>query len=566
MTLLESKTEIERISPIHCLFYWAKKQPNKVYFTQPLSDGTVANYTWGEVADQVQRMAAYLHSLNLPKHSQIGILGKNSAHWIMSDLAIWLAGHVTVPLYPTLNSETAKHVLDHSEVKALFIGKLDGVTDSWFEVKEIIPSNLPCITLPMAPSFKSESWEDIQKVDRSFKELSLPNIDDLASVIYTSGSTGMPKGVMHSFRTMMQVSRKLEEQFNLGSNERLISYLPLAHALERVLIETTSLFLGCHVFFGNNLETFVSDIGRARPTMFISVPRLWTKFQHGINGKIPPHIQKILFRLPVVGGLVRKFILKKLGLNEVRLAITGSAPLPHAVLQWYQDLGLDLLEGYGMTENFAYSHINRAGANKIGYVGFPQEGVECRIAEDGEVQVKSPGTMLGYYKEPDKTAETMTDDGFLKTGDTGEMDSDNCLKLTGRIKDIFKTSKGKYIAPVPIELKLGESPYAEIVCVGGGVLPQPIGLIMLDEETQKTCKEKTKRAEIEASLEELLQKVNQDLESHEKLGFLVAITEPWTMESGLLTPTMKIRRQKIEDHYATSFEEWEKQKQAVVWS
>ena len=566
MTLTtKTDTAQSRITPVHCLLHWEKIQPNKVYFTQPLSDNTTVDYTWKQVADQVKRMAAYLQSLELPAQTSIGIFGKNSAHWIMSDLAIWMAGHVTVPLYPTLNADTAQYVLEHSEVKVLFIGKLDGETDSWNQVKEIIPAGMPCISLPMAPAFNAKNWQDIIRDTAPVTNPKLPTIDQLATIIYTSGSTGQPKGVMHSFSTLMQVAIKLEDQFELTSKERLLSYLPLAHVLERALIETASIYLGCHVFFANNLNTFIADLSRAQPTVFASVPRLWIKFQHGVNEKLSPKRQKLLFRLPIINKLIRNKILKQLGLDHVRLAITGSAPLPRPVISWYRQLGLELLEGYAMTENFAYSHVNRMGDNRAGYVGFPQFGVDCKLSEEGEVLVKSPGTMLGYYKAPDKTEETMTADGYLKTGDLGEITADGCLKLTGRIKDIFKTSKGKYIAPVPIELKLAESPLVESVCVGGCVLPQPVGVIMLEEETQRKLSQGGDRNEVEKSLESLLKNVNQHLEAHEKLAFLVIPKNPWTMENGLLTPTMKIRRQKIEDQYTDKFEVWADKKSLVVW-
>ena len=299
--------------------------------------------------------------------------------------------------------------------------------------------------------------------------------------------------------------------------------------------------------------------------MFISVPRLWMKFQSGINDKIPPTLQKILFALPILGKFLRGRILQQLGLDKVRLAVTGSAPLPQAVISWYQSLGLDLLEGYGMTENAAYSHLNPTSANRLGTVGKPLNEVICRLSDEGEVQLKGPGTMLGYYKEPEKTAETMTADGYLKTGDLGEIDSDGYLKLTGRIKDIFKTSKGKYIAPVPIELKLGESLSIEMVCVGGGILPQPIALVILDEEVQKSLHKSGDRSALETEFEALLKKVNNTLESHEKLAFIVIMKEPWTMQNGLLTPTMKIQRQKVEDTYVDEFEKWKKQNRKIVW-
>ncbi len=554
-----------RVTPVHCLLHWEKTQPNKVYFTQPLYDGSTVDYTWKQVADQVKRIAAYLQSLGLPAGSSVGIFGKNSAHWIMSDLAIWMAGYVTVPLYPTLNADTAKFVLEHSEVKALLIGKLDGEADSWNQVKEIIPAHMPCISMPLAPAYNAKKWDDIIRDTAPITNPTLPDPDALATIIYTSGSTGQPKGVLHSFRTIMKVAIELEDQFKLTPDERLLSYLPLAHALERILIETASIYLGCHVFFANNLNTFIADLSRARPTVFASVPRLWTKFQHGVNDKISPERQKLLFRLPIIGKLVRKKILKPLGLDHVRLAVTGSAPLPNAVISWYRKLGLELLEGYGMTENFGYSHVNRLGDNRAGYVGFPQNDVICKLSEEGEVLVKSPGTMLGYHKAADKTEETMTADGFLRTGDLGEITADGCLKLTGRIKDIFKTAKGKYIAPVPIELKLSENVLVENVCVGGCVLPQPVGMLMLEEETQRKLSQGGDRSEIQTSLEILLKSVNQQLEPHEKLAFLVIPKNPWTMENGLLTPTMKIRRQKIEDKYADLFETWADQKSLIVW-
>lgn len=569
MTPTAHDSEDRRISPVHCLYHWAQKTPNSVYLTQPFNDSTVVDYTWRQTLNEVQRMASYLLSLDLPESSHIAILGKNSAHWMMSDLAIWMAGHISVPLYPTLSGDIAQYVLEHSEVKLMFIGKLDGKSDTWFDVKEVISADLPCITLPMAPEFrgqeKDKSWQEIVKNTTPVNDMKLPDANNLATIIYTSGSTGKPKGVMHDFKTLMHVANNMEEQFGLGPNERLLSYLPLAHCLERVLIETMSMYLGCHVFFAENLDTFVNDLGRARPTLFISVPRLWMKFQSGINEKIPPTIQKFLFSVPIFGKFLRGRILQQLGLDQVLLAVTGSAPLPQAVISWYQSLGLDLLEGYGMTENAAYSHLNPTGANRLGTVGKPLNEVICRLSAEGEVQLKGPGTMLGYYKEPEKTAETMTQDGYLKTGDLGEIDSDGYLKLTGRIKDIFKTSKGKYIAPVPIELKLGESLAIEMVCVGGGILPQPIALVILDEEVQKSLNKTGDRSALQAEFEALLMKVNSTLESHEKLGFIAIMQEPWTMQNGLLTPTMKIQRQKVEDTYVNEFKKWQKQNNKVVW-
>lgn len=554
-----------RATLLHCLLYWEKRQPHKIYLTQPLGNGKIIRYTWKEVGDQVRRMAAHLQSLKLPARSHIAIYGKNSAHWIMADLAIWMAGHVSVPLYPTLNAETAGHVLRHSEARLLFIGKLDGKSDSWSQVKEVIPAYIPCISLPLAPYCEATSWQDILRSTSPLEVVDLPEPDDLATIIYTSGSTGLPKGVMHSFTTMMQVARLMDAQFQVTRHERFLSYLPLAHAAERALVETVSLYVGFELFFAHDLQSFPDDLRRARPTLFFSVPRLWTKFHQGINERISPRYQRLLFRVPVVSRVVRKKILGELGLANVHLAMTGSAPLPASILEWYRQLGLELLEGYAMTENFGYSHVNRPGEVRVGYVGTVQPGVECKIDDNGEVLVKSPGTMLGYYKNPVMTAEDITADGFLRTGDMGEIDSKGRLRITGRVKDLFKTAKGKYVVPVPIEQKLGESPLVEVVCVGGGSLPQPVGLVMLSEDARVELTKRTEKLRIDQELRELLDNVNGGLEPHEKLTCLVVISRPWTMDNGLLTPTLKVRRQAVEAHYGAKFEAWEKLAQAVVW-
>ncbi|MDO8268946.1 MAG: AMP-binding protein [Moraxellaceae bacterium] len=550
---------------VHAFLHWAQTTPDKVYMTQP-SNGQVEEFTWAQCADQVRRVATYLDSLGLPKGSSIGLLGRNSAHWILADLAIWLSGHVTVPLYPTLNGETAEYILEHSECRLLIIGKMDGKADGWRDIAPVIPADMPLIGLPMCPRKDIMQWDDIVARVEPRNDLPLPNPDSLATIVYTSGSTGQPKGVMHSFGTMVSVAGSLRDTYHVTNEERMLSYLPLAHVAERAVLETSSLYFGFSVFFSEGLETFQKDLQRAQPTIFFSVPRLWTKFYLGVNEKLPLEKQKKLFRIPILSGIIKRKIVKQLGLDKCRLAITASAPLPPNIIQWYRDLGLDLLDVYGMTENFGYSHGSRPGEVRVGYVGHCNPGVICRIAANGEVEVKSPGQMMGYYKNPEKTAEDMTEDGYLKTGDRGEVDEQGRLKITGRVKELFKTSKGKYVAPVPIEQKLNRHPKVEVICVTGPSQPQPFALLMLSLDAMAELEDaRLDREQLTSDFNDLLKEVNASLEDHERLDYVVVVKDQWTMENGFLTPTMKIKRNIIEDRYLPNADHWVKQRQTVIW-
>jgi len=561
MSATPDKTDL-----LNCVEHWERYTPEAVYLTQPYPGGKVVDYSWREVADQARRMAAYLVSLNLPKGSCIGLLGRNSAHWIMADIAILMAGHVTVPLYPTLNADTAQYIMEHSDARLLFLGKMDGKgADTWNDLQHGLPKDVPMIGLPMSPRKDIPMWEDLIKQQQPLQQLVRRGVDDLATIVYTSGSTGRPKGVMHSFRSMTAGLKGAQQMWDIGPEERALSYLPLAHVAERAAVECSSLFFGYRVYFSQGLETFQQDLKRARPTIFFSVPRLWTKFYLAINDKLPPRKQKLLFALPVLSGVVKKKILQEMGLDHVRFAITGAAPLPPDIIAWYRKLGLELLEVYGMSENFGNSHASRPGEVRIGYVGSPSPGTEQRIAENGELLVKSPSQMLGYYKLPDKTAEEMTPDGYFKTGDRGEVDEKGRLRITGRVKELFKTSKGKYIAPVPIENKLNH-PKIEVSCVTGPTQPQPFVLLMPSLDAQKELKEGgAARETLTREFSSLLDAVNATLEDHERLDYAVVVKEQWTMENGFLTPTMKIKRNVIEERYLPLADQWKQQGSKVVW-
>lgn len=560
MSATPDKTDL-----LNCIEHWERYTPDAVYLTQPYPGGRVVDYTWREVADQARRMAAYLQSLNLPAGSTIGLLGKNSAHWIMADLAIWMAGHVTVPLYPTLNAETAQYIMEHSEARLLFLGKMDGGTDTWNDLRHGLPKDVPMIGMPLSPLRDIPQWDDLIKQHQPLKNVVHRDVDALTTIVYTSGSTGRPKGVMHSFRSMTAGLHGIKQMWEITPDDRMLSYLPLAHVAERAAVECLSLYFGFRLYFADKLETFQQDLKRARPTLFFSVPRLWTKFYLAINDKLPPRKQRLLFSLPILSRIVKKKILQEMGLDHVRFALTGAAPLPPEIIDWYRTLGLELLEVYGMSENFGNSHASRPGEVRVGYVGHATPGTLCRIADNGELEVKSPSQMLGYYKMPERTAEDVTPDGYFRTGDRGEIDAQGRLRITGRVKELFKTSKGKYIAPVPIENKLNH-PKIEVSCVTGPTQPQPFVLLMPSPDAQKELREgAVSRDALTQEFSSLIDQVNATLEDHEKLDYAVIVKEQWTMENGFLTPTMKIKRNVIEERYLPQADSWKKAGSKVVW-
>jgi long-subunit acyl-CoA synthetase (AMP-forming) len=547
--------------PLDMVYHWEATSPNSLYMTQPIGDGKVVEYTWGRAVDEARRMAAYLKSLNLPEKSRIGLISKNCAQWVMTDWAIWMAGHISVPLYPTLNADTVNYILNHAECDVLFVGKLD----DWDSMKSGVPESVRCISYPLSPPNDFETWDDIVAKYPPLEGKTRRDPEELATIVYTSGSTGRPKGVMLSFNNMAFAAAGGIETLGVGPGERMLSYLPLAHVFERTFVELGSLYSGFQLYFAESLDTFVQDLQRARPTLFLSVPRLWVKFQHGVLQKVPKQKLDRLLKIPVVNKLIKKKVLKGLGLDKVKLAGSGSAPLSNDVLDWYRNLGLELLEGYGMSENFAYSHMNKPGRTRTGYVGEALPGVEVKISEQGEVLVKSPATMMGYYKDEEKTAEAFTEDGFLKTGDKGEIDEMGRLKLTGRIKEIFKTSKGKYIAPAPIENRLMSHDAIEMVCVSGANQTQPHALVVLGEEIRPKAADESFRKELEESFKQLIQDVNKTVDPHEQLAFITVVSDEWSIENSFLTPTLKLKRNVVEDAYQAKVDSWYAKKQPVIW-
>jgi long-chain acyl-CoA synthetase len=549
------------------LFHWERTTPDRTVFTQPMGGGLLKEFTWKDMVDEARRMAAFLRQQGFEPGARIAILSKNCAWWMMSDFAIWMAGYVSVPLYPTLAAGTIAQILEHSGTQLLFVGKLD----DWEAMRPGVPAGLPCVSYPLSPPEVQARvdlrWDEIVGRTAPLGGQPLRDAGDLATIMYTSGTTGAPKGVMHSFGNFAWAVDAGLRRITLDSSSRMLSYLPLAHVAERTLVEHGLLSSGMHLFFAESLPTFARDLQRARPTTFFSVPRLWTKFQQGIHARMPPQRLDRLLRVPFAGRLLRRKILKALGLDACRYAAGGAAPMPADLLRWYSTLGLDLIEVYGMTENCGVSHATLPEMRRPGTVGLPYDGVESRLdPQTGEIQVRSGGVMLGYYKEPVLSAEAFTADGWLRTGDKGALEVDGCLRITGRVKDLFKTSKGKYVAPAPIEDRLVAHPAIEACCVVGANYPQPFALLMLGEEAAARSQDAAGRAALEDSLANHLLSVNHGLDPHEQLAVLVLTAEPWTVENGLITPTFKIKRNVLEARYVAQFDGWTSRGRQIVWA
>ena len=549
---------------LEAFYALADAKPDKVLFTQPTGGGPTVDYTRGEVLDRALRMSAHLKAQGFEPGTKIAMASKNCAHFIITELAIWMAGYTTVALYPTANTDTVSYVIEHSDAKLVFVGKLD----TWeSEIKAAIPAGMPMIKLPLAPAgVDCPSFDEIIAATEPPAERPTRGGDDVALLIYTSGSTGRPKGVMHGFKQISFVAHGVVKALEITEDDRGLSYLPLAHVFERAYLECTMLVAGGHLYFAESLDTFQKDLQRAAPTLFISVPRLWLKFQLGVFKKMPPKKLDLFLKIPILSGIVKKKLLTALGLQDVRLAGSGSAPIPGELIAWYRRLGLNLLEGYAMSEDFAFSHLSTLEHNEPGYVGVPYDGVEVKLSDADEILIKSPGAMLGYYKQDELTKECFTEDGYFKTGDRGQRKPNGLLKITGRVKEIFKTSKGKYVAPAPIENIINNSPIVELSCVSGSGQPAAYALVVLAEELRPKMKEPGFREEYGPQLEALLAQVNAAVEHHEVLHCLVIVDGAWEVHNDFLTPTMKIKRTTIEDAYEAQVDGWYAQRAKVVWA
>jgi len=541
-------------SPLEAFQFWTEKDPSFTFLRQPVNREFIT-YSYGEADKQIRAMATALHSMGLKPGDHVAILSKNCAHWMMADLAIMAAGCVSIPIYPTLAGESIHDILVHSESKAVFIGKLDDYAAQQSGIPDIIKIGVDLYDIK-----EDHSWERLVEEHEPIEAFPEQKPEDLLTIMYTSGTTGDPKGVMHLVGSFGQLINTAIDVIKLQDRPQYFSYLPMTHIAERAGIEMSVIFRGATVSFPESLETFAEDLSSVQPHTFFGVPRIWQKFQEKILEKMPQKKLDRLLSIPLIGGLVKKKIQKALGLSRSAANFSGAAPIAVSLQEWYQKLGIEICQAYGMTEDCILSHFNLPGKNKFGTVGAPLPGVEGKLSEEEEILIKSNCLMTGYYKSPEKTAEMFTEDGFLKTGDIGEYDHDGYLKITGRIKDQFKTDKGKYISPAPIELTLSKNTDLEHICVVGTGIPQPIALVIPSE----TGKVKS-QAELSASIEATLKEANQHLESYEKISKAVVMKEDWTVDNGLMTPTLKVKRNRVESIHMPMYPQWFEKTEKVVY-
>ncbi len=334
----------------------------------------------------------------------------------------------------------------------------------------------------------------------------------------------------------------------------------MAHVAERVGIGAYGLVIGAEFSFPGSLETFASDLETCQPHMFFAVPRIWAKFQEKILEKLPQKKLNVLLRIPLLNGFIKKKLKQKLGLRHTEFIVSGAAPLSVNLINWFKRIGVTIFQGYGMTEDCIISHSNRPEANKIGTVGKALPDVETKLSPEGEILIKNTCLMKGYYKAPDITATAFNAEGYLKTGDIGEYDHDGYLSITGRIKDQFKTDKGKYISPTPIELQLSKSADIEQICIVGTGIPQPIALITLSEVGKAKSK-----IDLTDSLVDAVNQINPGLEKHERIEKVVIMKEDWNVDNGLTTPTLKVKRNSIEKIHRDFYKSWFKMEDMVLF-
>ena len=519
------------------LDHWATLSPNDVWLREPHGEN-LTEWTWSQVQAEVGTIAAWQESFLGGPGVNVGLLSRNRAHWFMADLGTIAAGNVTIPMFITLPRDTAEYVMSFTEMKLLFVGE----TENWEAVKTVLPEGIVLVTLPGVTLDEPHlRWEDLVAAHAGQSSSYECQPSDLVSIVFTSGTTGVPKGVMQTHASNEIPVNRFMTSFATPPRGRYFSYLPLAHIAERQIVEYASLINGGEVYFNENMLTLLRDLPACRPHIMFGPPRVWEQLQQVITGYFGSQqaVTDALERDPEGSG---KQVRDMLGLDDVLYLLTAAAPTPPALIEWYGQFGLDLMEGFGQTEAMGLS-ANTHEHRKIGSIGQVVGNVEVRISEEGELLARASGLATGYYKDPEKTAETFRD-GWIYTGDKARIDEEGFIFLTGRMKDYFKTIQGKFVAPTPIENEFAKHPHTEQLCLLGRGYSKTVMVCVPSALAQQE-----KPEQLAAALQEHARVVNETADKHARIGAVIISTEAWSIDNGMLTPTLKIRREQIEQRF-----------------
>lgn len=529
----------ESATLLDMFYHWERQKPDATYLMQPRQQ-VWSEYSWRQVGEQARRMAAALRAMGLKPTDRVSILSRNCAEWLIADLAIMMGGYSSAPVFTTMSAADVHYCLSHSGSKALFVGQ----AENWGPVSEALPEGMRIIAMPYAEVREAQhQWQDLLEQHAPLAGNPERALDDEVTTIFTSGSTGQPKGVVYSFAGAGHIVRNIAQTYRLEESDCFISYLPLAHGFERGVVAFTSLYTGSTIGFNEEQATFADDMRTVRPTFFQCVPRLWSKFQQSLlEGFGGQRTLDAMLADPATADATQKRIREALGLDRARVLTTGSAPTAPALHAWYEALDMPLCEIYGQTEVLSGT-CNLPWARKPGTLGRPMANTEVRITAEGEVLIRALARMQSYLHEPQKTADTLID-GWIHTGDRGELDDEGFLRLTGRIKEQFKTAKGKYVAPLPIESRFSTNLNLEQLCLIGAGLAQTVLLAQLSEQGRTADP-----AILELDLSRFIAEVNQGLDKHARIAALLLTECDWSPANGLATHTLKIKRSALEARY-----------------
>jgi long-chain acyl-CoA synthetase len=565
-------------------FLWAKR--DRKY--EPLS--------WGEAAEQVGRLARGLLALGLEPGDRVALISENRPEWVIADLAIMTAGGITVPAYITHTVDDHRHILGNSGARIAIVST-PALAERVIPAAEMVPSVREVVAIePLGESGSTveiRGWDDVlglgsAQLDDTAERVAALEPDAIACVIYTSGTGGAPKGVLLSHRNIIGNCRgayRLLEMLGLGE-EVFLSFLPMSHSYEHTAGMFFPISIGAEIYFAEGADTLAANLLEARPTIMTAVPRLYETMHQRLRLGIQRErgLKRTLFeqavalgrkrldgaplslggRLldPVVDKLVRDKVRARFG-GRLKAMISGGAPLNPEIGSFFLALGVRLLQGYGQTEAAPVIACNPPDRVKIDTVGPPVDGVEVRIAEDGEILVAGDNIMLGYWNDPESTARTLKD-GWLHTGDIGRLDADGYLRITDRKRDFIKNSGGDMISPARVEGALTLVPEIAQAMVFGDRRPYLAALLVPDPEFAAGYKggraapadlvELCGDPGFHKALGEIVDRVNQALAPPERIRRFLIANEPFSTGNGQLTPTLKIRRHAIREVYGASFD------------